>query len=100
MNKCGFWQGGHNWVIAAKATTSETWYNTYQGCKIAGSEHTRHRPTVIKRCTKCQQMMAEDGWNRESVSVEYAAKKIVQLGGIIEDQIRNSIDSDKEVKNE
>lgn len=85
MSKCSWWRGGHNFVIVAKGTKTETWHHTYQGMKLSGSEYTRFKPTTIKRCTKCQELIGCDGYAETPVSVDFAKKKIIALGGIIED---------------
>jgi hypothetical protein len=85
MSKCSWWKGGHKFVVVAKGVKNETWIQTWQGMKLAGSEYTRHRPTYIERCTKCQELRAFDGYNYTPVSIEFAKKKIIELGGIIED---------------
>lgn len=84
MSKCRWWKGGHSWVTVAKGHQNQTWYKTYDGMKIAGSEYTRKRPTIIQRCTKCQALRAFDGWDMDLVSIDFAKQKIVQSGGIVD----------------
>lgn len=88
MSKCSWWRGGHNWVVVARGTKAETWHKTYNGVKLAGTEYVQYRPTVIERCTKCQELRAFDGWNNTPVSVDFAKQKILSLGGIIEEGLK------------
>lgn len=88
MSKCSWWRGGHNFVIVAKGTQKEIWCESYQGAKLVGSEYTRDRPTIIEQCTKCQEFKASDGFERTLVSIDFAKKKILGLGGIIGKEVQ------------
>ena len=87
MSICSWWRGGHNWVIVGKGMKNETWHYYYEGMKIPGSEYVRHKPTLIKKCIKCGELRAYDGFEETPVSIEFAKKKIVALGGIVDDGI-------------
>jgi len=80
----------HKWTVdASKVVRTETWYRSYDGKRLEGSDYDRHISVTVEKCSKCGKERAfkgyanEDRCYAERLSPEYARQLIAEHDTVV-----------------